>query len=461
MLRRRDNNFIIKEKNNARDVALFVFLKITEERRKSNSILREIFDESDKAGWGLARVDKAFIEKLVIGSLSRLITIDEILDGFVKKPIRTQKPVIRAILRISAYQILYMDKVPHAAACNEGVRLAKLHGLDGLSGFVNGVLRALARDFEEDSAEHFVMEENKKYSLPADIYNIIREDYGEKSTEIFKTFLEERRDTVRFNISRTDAKDSENLIKESIIDEGFLIEKIDMEELIRSQGAAFPKGKLPVMYEVTGGGDITKSTAFKKGWITMQDPSSALVASYAAPKENDKVIDVCAAPGGKTMALADLINDNGIIEARDVSESKIKLIESNIKRCGFKNIRTKVLDALVMDEESLFKADAVIADLPCSGLGVIAKKPDIKLNFMPYSVSELRGLQRDMLSQVSKYVKPGGKLIYSTCTLTRAENEENSAWTADVLGFKLLSEVLLLPGPKNDGFYIAVFERKY
>ena len=188
---------------------------------------------------------------------------------------------------------------------------------------------------------------------------------------------------------------------------------------------------------------------------------SALVASYAAPKDSDIIIDVCAAPGGKSLALSDLMNGNGRIEARDVSSQKVRLINDNIKRCGFDNIKTQILDALKHDEESLYRADIVIADLPCSGLGVIAKKPDIKLNLKPYSVEELRDMQRDILENVSRYVKPKGRLIYSTCTVSKEENEQNAAWIADELGFKLVSSNRLMPSTDNDGFYIAVFEKKY
>ena len=457
----RRRNFTIKDKSNARDVALFVFLKITEENRKSNSILREIFDESDRCGYGLTRTDKAFIERLVIGTLGRMITIDALTEPYLKKPLKAQKPVIRAILRLSVYQILYMDRVPDAAACNEGVRLVKLHGLDGLSGFVNGVLRSMIREKEAEGISEYGLEGFRRYSLPESMYDIIKEDHKEDHERIFEALLIDRRDTVRFNLSRSEGPDAEQRIAESIAEEGFSIVPLDMEALIRENGMEMPSGRLPVVYEITGGGDITKSLAFKKGLITVQDPASALVASYVDPKENDTVIDVCAAPGGKAMAMADLMKGKGNIEARDVSAAKTALITDNINRCGFEDINVRVLDALHVDEESFYRADVLIADLPCSGLGVIAKKPDIKLNFMPYSVEELKNLQRDMLSIVSRYVKPKGKLVYSICTITRAENDENARWISEELGFRLITKGQLLPGEHNDGFYIAVFERKF
>lgn len=462
MFKKDGKKFIVRERNNARDVALFVLLKICEENRKSNAILQETFDEAEKFGWGLSSVDRAFIERIVIGTLSRLITVDYIISPHLKKPMRFQKGVVKAILRMSVYQILYMDRVPDSAACNEGVKLAKLHGLDGLSGFINGVLRSVVRD-KEDKPRLLddISEPDKRYSLPRWMYSLIKEDYGDQCDRICGSLLHDRARCVRFNLSRANTDDPEAFIRDSLSNEGFESIRVDVEKILNDNHAAFSDGRLPVVYEIRSGGDITKSLTFKKGLINLQDPSSALVASYASPSEGSRVIDVCAAPGGKTIAVADYMGDGGIIESRDISPAKVALIEENVKRCGFKNIKIRKLDALTDDEDSLYRADVLIADLPCSGLGVMAKKPDIKLNLEQYSMDELQALQRDMLGVVSRYVKPRGRLIYSTCTITKRENDDNAAWIAEVLGFRLLKSVQLLPGEHNDGFYIAVFEKKY
>ena len=463
MFRKDGRKYNIKDTGNARDVALFVLLEITENSRKSNTILNETFEESERFGWGLTTTDRAFITKIVVGTLTRLISIDVVLSRFLKKSIKLQKPVIRGILRMSLYQLMYMDRVPHSAVCNEAVKLAKMHGLDGLSGFVNGVLRSAARDIEAGGEKTSVegLEEAYKYSLPKWMWKLFYDEFGkEAACELAEALLFERCDTVRLNLSRIDAKEPERAAAESLMEDGFVIEPVDMEDIIRKNGLSTPDGRLPVVYKISGG-DISRARAFKKGWLTVQDPASALVASYAAPKDSDVIIDVCAAPGGKSLALSDLMNGNGRIEARDVSSQKVRLINDNIKRCGFDNIKTQILDALKHDEESLYRADIVIADLPCSGLGVIAKKPDIKLNLKPYSVEELRDMQRDILENVSRYVKPKGRLIYSTCTVSKEENEQNAAWIADELGFKMISSNRLMPSIDNDGFYIAVFEKKY
>lgn len=462
---RSKKKFEIKDYKNARDIALFVLFEICENRRKSNTILKECFEDAEKNGVHLGNTDTAFIERIVIGTMDRLITLDAVIDSFLKKPFRTLNPAVKAILRMSVYQIMYMDRVPDSAACNEGVRLARLHGMDGMTGFVNGVLRSVAREHEENGPRLDVSSgtASVRYSLPEWICTLLQKEYGsEKAEHIFNAYLCERHETVRYNISRVGRPDAEQLISDSLRNDGFEISPADMQEIVSSsEYASMPEAELPVVYEIRGGGNIARAEAFKKGFITVQDPASALVASFAAAESGDTVIDVCSAPGGKTLAIAELAGESCRIEARDISRQKTALIEENVRRCGYKNISVRVLDALKEDEDSLYRADVLVADLPCSGLGVIAKKPDIKLNLESYSIKELQGLQRDILTNVSRFVKPKGRLVYSTCTLSREENEDNTAWLETELGFRKTAECKLLPGKNNDGFYIAVLQKRY
>lgn len=185
---------------------------------------------------------------------------------------------------------------------------------------------------------------------------------------------------------------------------------------------------LPVMLSIRGYDHIEGLEAFSLGMIQVQDVTSALVGEAASPKRGDYIIDVCAAPGGKSLHLADKLEGTGLVEARDLSVQKVSLIEENRIRCGYDNVRTVVWDALQTDEDAFCKADIVIADLPCSGLGIIGKKPDIKYNMTREKMEELAGLQRDILAVVWQYVKPGGLLVYSTCTIDVLENEENVQW---------------------------------
>ena len=202
--------------------------------------------------------------------------------------------------------------------------------------------------------------------------------------------------------------------------------------------------------------------SFQEGDFQVQDISSMLVAQRADPKEGDYVIDVCAAPGGKALHLADMLAGTGMVEARDISDYKVELIWDNIRRSGMENIRAVRWDATVPDEESVEKADIVIADLPCSGLGVLGRKSDLKYRMTREDERELAALQRRILSQVWRYVKPGGRLVYSTCTINREENEENAAWfQAEHPDFRLVSQEQILPGQQaGDGFYIALFDRR-
>lgn len=207
---------------------------------------------------------------------------------------------------------------------------------------------------------------------------------------------------------------------------------------------------------------LEKLESFRKGFFYVQDISSMEVAQWAAPKKGERIIDVCAAPGGKALHLAELLEGSGEVIARDLTEYKIGLIQENITRSGLSNIKAQQWDAKVFDKELEGAADIVIADLPCSGLGVLGKKTDLKYKMTPKIQKELASLQKEILSVVCGYVKPGGRLLYSTCTIHKMENEDNARYFlkrhAD---FELKKEQQRLPGADNgDGFYIAMFQKR-
>ena len=285
-------------------------------------------------------------------------------------------------------------------------------------------------------------DDSVRYSVPLWLLEMWKAVYPRDTVEaMLSSFLEERRLFVRCNLGRASRE--------------------EIRESLESQGVDY----------------LERLEAFQKGWIQVQDFSSSLVALAAAPREGDYCIDVCGAPGGKSLHVADLMKGTGTVEVRDVSARKTALIEENIKRSGFANMKAVVMDALVFDEASFEKADVLIADLPCSGLGIIGRKPDIKYRMTLKGIEELAGLQREILSVVWQYVKPGGTLVYSTCTISRKENEENAAWFAENYPFRpvniegrfgnhIQSETMkggtlqLLPGiDPGDGFFLAVFER--
>ena len=350
---------------------------------------------------------------------------------------------------MSVYQILYMDSVPDSAVCNEGVKLAAKRGFSSLKGFVNGVLRNIARnkekiiypDREKEPVSYFSM----VYSMPVWIVELFISRFGEEKTEqILKALLSNRPLTIRL---REDMGEEEKkALLQKMSDEGISFEKT----------AEFSGG-----YRLENFDRPESIPGFEEGLIMIQDAGSMAITDGAGVEENQYIIDVCGAPGGKALHAAGKMKNTGLVLVRDISERKVELIDENIKRSGCTNIRAEVFDATVLDRENIEKADLVIADLPCSGLGVIGRKGDIKYRITREDVAEVAALQRKMLSVVWQYVRPGGKLLYSTCTLTEEENEKNSAWFLEQFPFKKEKEQLWIPGiNETDGFYMAVFVRK-
>lgn len=436
---------------NIREVVLDVLLEVLENHNLSHLVLKQALEKY----LFLERQDRAFITRCVEGTLEYRIQIDAVIDRFSKVKTAKMKPVIREILRMSVYQILYMERVPDSAVCNEAVKLAKKRKFQGLSGFVNGVLRTVSREKENLSWK----DASIRYSIPQWMLSMWEEMFGKETAEtIAASFLEERPLTVRFN--------------ESIAPAAETVEELRAQNITVDLSDVFPG-----IASIRGFDYLDRVAAFAEGKITVQDPSSSLAARMASIKPGDFVLDVCSAPGGKAMHAADLLRGTGMVEARDVSERKTDLIEENIMRCGFPNIRTMVWDAMFLDPSMIGHADVVLADLPCSGLGIIGKKPDIKERMTKDEIVKLAGLQREILSVVSQYVKTGGTLVYSTCTITKEENAENADWIEKNLPFEkkeirdLLPEALkasceenriqLLPGVHPcDGFFISAFRRK-
>ncbi|MDO4488750.1 MAG: 16S rRNA (cytosine(967)-C(5))-methyltransferase RsmB [Eubacteriales bacterium] len=440
-------NYNIRKPESARDTALFMLLNINENSRKSNVFIRETLDKNVR----LDVRDKALAEHLVQGTLSQLYGIDAVIAEYSKTPVSKLNPYIREILRMSVYQLMYMDRIPDNAAINEGVELSKAHGLIKLSGYVNGVLRSIARDKEkihmngEDSRLRRVLKDGPvRYSVPVWLYKKLTEDFGVPGAEgIFEAWMMLRKTPVRFNTSKA----SEEKILEMIREDGVSAEKIEA---------------VPPVYELDGlsGMGVAGLKAFNEGYITVQDASAAKIAEFVSPRPGDYIIDMCAAPGGKSLLMADMSGDEAVIDSRDVSEDKTRLIDENVIRCGFKSIKTSVKDALKLDKDVIGRADIVIADLPCSGLGVIAKKPDIKKRITPEDITELRDMQREILKNAVRYLKQGGTLIYSTCTVTREENEENAYWIASELKLKMNMMKRINPDLHHDGFFIAGYTKE-
>lgn len=443
---------MMTKETDSREIALDILLEILERGGYSHIILRQALNKYQY----LDKSERAFISRIAEGTVEYLLQIDYIIDSFSNTKVSKMKPVIRTILRMSVYQLIYMDRVPDSAVCNEAVKLAVKRKFTGLKGFVNGVLRNISRNKEGLSWPN----DSVRYSMPAWIVSMWEESYGrETAVTMMESFLKNKKTTVRCNLAKAS--------KEEII------------QSLRNQGAEVSESGISEAVLCIEKYDYMEGLeAFQKGYIQVQDLSSSFVGEIADPKKGDYVIDVCGAPGGKSIHIADKLDGTGMVEVRDLSLLKINMVEENIRRCGYLNIRTKVQDALVTDPDSVEKADIVIADLPCSGLGIIGRKPDIKYRMTPDALESLAALQRNILTVAQAYVKPGGRLIFSTCTINRKENEENARWFLEQFPFDCISLkgklgeqldsaaanrdfIQLLPGIHPcDGFFIAAFQKR-
>lgn len=427
-----------------REIILDVLLAITRDGEYSHIALKQTLDKYQY----LEKKERAFITKVTEGTLERQIQIDHIINAFSNTKVNKMKPVIRCILRSGVYQICFLDGVPDSAACNEAVKLAGKRGFRTLKGFVNGVLRNIARNKERivypSREKEPVSYLSTLYSLPEWLVEQWMEEYGTQQTEqMAKVFLEEKPTSVRI--------DTDRITKEELIRE------------LEAEGVTVGENEeLPDALYLSGYDYLNKIKSFREGLFYVQDVSSMMVAETAAPKEGDLVLDVCAAPGGKSIHIAQLLHGTGKVLARDLTPKKVALIEENIRRCQVKNMEAECADARIYDPELEEKADIVIADLPCSGLGVIGKKKDIKYKMTREKEAELATLQREILDVTVRYVKPGGKLLYSTCTIHKAENEENAGWLLEKHPeLELISMRQIFPGEQgNDGFFIAQYQKR-
>ncbi len=433
-----------------------MLLEITEKESYSHLVMRDVLDKYDY----LPGRDKAFLKRVTEGTLERRIQIDYILDQFSRVPAASMKPFIRNLLRLSVYQLFFMDSVPDAAVCNEAVKLAGKRGFRSLSGFVNGVLRNIARNRDRicwpDQEKEPVGFLSVKYSVPLWLVEKLLSERGRERTErILESFLVPAPVTIRIR-QELGSPEREELIS----------------RMRQTGAAAEPHPYHPFAYTLRGAEGISSLPGFSEGLFMVQDTSSMLVCEAAGIRPGQRVIDVCASPGGKAVHAAEKLKESGFVSARDLTEYKAGLIRDNSRRMRADRVETLIWDARRFREEDIESADAVLADLPCSGLGVIGRKKDIKYRMSPESLLELVKLQRQILGTVWRYVKPGGVLIYSTCTINPGENEENVGWFLERYPFHLesLSSCLpqelsgegesgmlqLLPGiHKSDGFFLA------
>ena len=449
---------------NEREVVLDMLLSLRE-GKLSHTILKDTLDSY----LYLDKSSRGFITRLYEGTIEKRLYLDFIIDGYSKIPVKKMKPIIMLLLEMAVYQLFFMDRVPDSAAINEAIKLAKKRGLTGLSGFVNGVLRNIARNKENialpDKNKDLIKYLEIKYSTPKAVVEHFINDYGsEKAEEILEAFEEKRPLTARATKG-----DREELIK-----------KLEGEGVKTGTDTIFPESVR--ILELDNLGFLG---SFEDGDFVIQDESSQFIGKIVGLPSGARVLDLCAAPGGKSLLFAEMEEVDEIISC-DISESKTELIEDNVRRIGVDKIRTRVNDASLYNPDFLDGFDLVICDLPCSGLGVMGRKRDIKYNVTEDKIRELAILQKKILENAVRYVKKGGRLIYSTCTMTKAENEENFTFISEIKGFsavdfsdkirgyvdkykdceRLVNEakkgfIRLFPGELGtDGFFISEFMRE-
>ena len=428
---------------NPRECALDVLIKVDKKEELSHIAISNVLEKYQFS----EKRDRAFFTRLVEGTLERQITIDYVADQFSKTKIRKCKPLIRALLRMGIYQILYMDQVPDSAACNEAVKLAKKRGFSRLSGFVNGVLRNISR--KKDEIQYPSREKNLEtylsvtYSIPEWIIKFFQKTYDNETVEkIIASYLEERKTTLCCLIS----KGGKEAVRKELEAEGVTVEDGNLiENAVQISDYDF----------------LYRLKAFREGNCYVQDESSMLCARLASVQKEQFVMDLCSAPGGKSLYVADQLKGSGRVLSRDLTEYKTDLIRENLERMNRKNVEVQVYDATVHDPEREGYADVVLMDVPCSGLGVMGKKRDIKYHATPESLRSITELQKQIVEAGWQYVKPGGVLLYSTCTINPAENQKMAAWITENFPFALEEERQLLPGTdETDGFYFARLRRK-
>lgn len=384
-----------------REHALNILVKIFIEKSYSNIMIKNL-------GNRFSALDRAFISEIVYGTIKWKLRIDYIIDQFSNiKTGRISAPILN-ILRMGIYQLDFMSKVPQSAAVNESVKLAKKYGNPGAVRFVNGLLRNYIRN-----REHVVYPErcggitrhlSVYYSYPEYLIERLIAEFGSEFTEEFlKTCNEVPPLTIRINKLKTNRHELSGKLQDTGIEvyDG----KYNDEALI--------------LKNIPG---IDNMEEYKSGFFTVQDESSMLASLILSPQSGEVIMDVCSAPGTKTTHIAEIMNNEGTIIAGDINSSKLKLVEQNAKRLGIDIISTVCMDASSTYAQYADKADRVLVDAPCSGLGILWKKPEIRWNRTLDDIGDIVKIQASILDASCKYVKPGGVMVYSTCTVLKDEN---------------------------------------
>ena len=422
----------------AREVALKTLYKIDKEGAYSNIALDEMIKRNYKI---LNDKDIGLISEIVYGVTTWKLTLDEVIKKYSSIKVKKISPWILNILRMSIYQIIFLDKIPKSAAVNEGVNLSKRYGHKSSSGFVNAILRKISKqDYEE----------------------MLKEDDGiekiSKTTSMPKWIIEELdKEGLSLNQIYEICKCSNIRPKLSIRINKVKTNKAELRQKLEEKGIQVEDGILEDFLFLDNIKNMEGIKEFKEGLFTVQDEVAGLTALILNPKKGQTILDACSSPGGKTTYIGEIVGNDAQIEAWDIHEHRVELVKQTAKRLGITSIKTKVQDATEYKEEYFEKFDKILLDVPCLGLGVLRRKPDIKWQKQKEDIDEITEIQYRILSNCSKYLKKDGELVYSTCSILQDENQkviqrflqENSSFE--------LQEILLKNNIKNDNKFFGKY----
>lgn len=388
----------------AREVALKILYRVDKDNAYSNIALNEVLEQNRE---NLNEKDIGLISEIVYGVTTWKSTLDEIIKEYSKIRLKKISIWILNILRMSIYQIIFLDKIPKSAAVNEGVNLAKRYGHKSSSGFVNAILRKVTKKDYEDFFEikDPIEKIQKTTSMPKWIIEeLLNEGLElEKVEKICKASNQRPKISIRANRLKTNPKE----LKEKLEQKQIKVEEGILEDFL-------------ILNKVK---NLEKLEEFKEGLFTVQDEAAGLTAIVLEPKQNETILDACSSPGGKTTYIGEIVENNANILAWDIHKHRVLLVDKAAERLGIDRIKTEVKDASKYEDKYKEKFDKILLDVPCLGLGVLKRKPDIKWQKEKEDIVEISKIQWKILNTCSKYLKEGGNLVYSTCSILKEENE--------------------------------------
>lgn len=428
----------------ARELAIKILYKIEEDNGYSNLVLDEYLQ---KERGKLNEKDIGLISEIVYGTVTWKLTIDTILQKHSNIKINKISKWVKVILRTGIYQIVFLDKIPKSAAVNESVNLCKKYGYKSV-GFVNAILRKVDKtDYEElknikDENERI----SKMYSMPEWIVEKLVNQYGVPKTEEI-CINSNLRPTITIRVNTL--KNGVEELKQKLDEGKILWEEVETPDFLHLKDIR----------------NLSNLDLFKEGFFTIQDEGAGKIGLILDPKQGETVLDACSAPGGKTTHLAELMKNKGHILAWDIHSNRVRLVEENAKRLGISIIEVSTKDACKYDSKYENKFDKILLDVPCMGLGVCKRKPDIKWQKSEEEISEITKVQQNILQICSKYLKRGGELVYSTCSILKEENEDiiekflEKERSGTKTHFELISKTSIFPNSQTDGFFICKIKK--